>query len=986
MSLKDCIRRNVEQGNITLEEGQALEARYDSIVKRLGLRAAGDQIVAELEAEAAERRRIALLTETARRAREADLLNHRNLRGQPDPAEALVWLLEHTGQARFQDVASRAKALQGLYMSKMERLLYEFRGKAKFSGDVARRFGRTAARLDNVVRELFDEDTGDRAAKEFATAWSTVSEEIRQAFNAAGGSIGKLEKWGLPQHHNREALLRYGRDRWVAAIMPRLDRERMRHPLTTFQMTDDELRQSLAVIWERITTDGWSDREPSGVRYGTGALYKQHADHRFLIFKSADDWLAYQRDFGEGDAFAAMMGHVSTMTRDIAFMERLGPNPAAMMEYLKQVVRKRAAMIAPNLRIRQEQLAAIERVANLAWRSSDAQVLLGDAGRVLEIDVTRLSLDQVRGKREVVLAARALIDRLRRDRGFTEQSARDLFDAVFGTNRLSNADDWVKKGPLARSVRDQIFDALAVRLDTARDLLEMTEAYGRLDPGERQRSADRVQQIMAQVSALSPETAEQVRAQLDQVRGEIVSPYDDPESRARSWSRTADVMFGAMRGAYTPVNVLQAGVVQGLINLTTAASLGSAFLSALSDPAYGLLARKMAGLPQRNLVRSYIDRLRPGGQQVAVRAGLALDSALHTMHREARFAESTKFAGVTGYMADRTLALSFLTPFTQAGKHAFGMDFQGHVADVIGQAWGELTPEFRGFLEKSGLDEADWIGLQRVRPDPGGFLKPADVQAVDRELALKYLGAIHRFTIMAVPEMTVRARAATFADTRPGTIPGDLTRLVMQFKGFPVGVLFLHSLAFYRDIGGGNWRSGAMNAGALLINMTLFGAVAMQLKELANGRDPRAMDSAEFWGAAVLQGGGLGIYGDFMFADLNRFGGGLSSTVAGPVIGRLDNLRNLTLGNIQELASDETNFGREAVRFLRQNTPGGSIWYLRLAYNRMLLDQLQYAADPQAYKAFRRQQANRRRDYGQGYWWAPGDFNAARAPDLRAAF
>ena len=66
---------------------------------------------------------------------------------------------------------------------------------------------------------------------------------------------------------------------------------------------------------------------------------------------------------------------------------------------------------------------------------------------------------------------------------------------------------------------------------------------------------------------------------------------------------------------------------------------------------------------------------------------------------------------------------------------------------------------------------------------------------------------------------------------------------------------------------------------------------------------------------------------------------------------------------------------------MRQNTPGGSLWYIRLAYERMLLDQLQMMVDPDARAAFHRQKRNRKRDYGQEFWWAPGETAPRRAPN-----
>jgi hypothetical protein len=66
-------------------------------------------------------------------------------------------------------------------------------------------------------------------------------------------------------------------------------------------------------------------------------------DHRFLVFRNADSWLQYQERFGNPDPFDSMIGHIDNMARDIAVMERLGPNPASTITYLQQVIRKNAA-------------------------------------------------------------------------------------------------------------------------------------------------------------------------------------------------------------------------------------------------------------------------------------------------------------------------------------------------------------------------------------------------------------------------------------------------------------------------------------------------------------------------------------------------------------------------------------------------------------------------------------------------------------------
>jgi hypothetical protein len=74
------------------------------------------------------------------------------------------------------------------------------------------------------------------------------------------------------------------------------------------------------------------------------------------------------------------------------------------------------------------------------------------------------------------------------------------------------------------------------------------------------------------------------------------------------------------------------------------------------------------------------------------------------------------------------------------------------------------------------------------------------------------------------------------------------------------------------------------------------------------------------------------------------------------------------------------------VRFLKTNLPFGNVWYIKLAWEREVLDQLQFLADPEANKAFKRQQQFWKKDFGQEFYWAPGETAPARGPDFSTAF
>lgn len=922
MSIKDCIRRSQQAGEITLEEAQRLERRFDTLFRELrSASAAKESLTREIEVEAAEKKRRALLTEAARQERYGELLAHRNSKGQQDIAEAFLFMHEHFGQAKTEDVEHRRMTILGGAHAKLDEVLYEFR-RGWLKGDLRRRGGETKARLDNVVRELFGQGTGDEAAAQLAKAWTEVAEDLRQRFNAAGGAIGKLEKWGLPQWHDPEALLNFGREAWIEHIMPMLDRDRMRSALTGNRLADEDLRQSLSAAWNRITSDGWIDREPAMQSAGRGAVSSQHADHRFLHFKDGDAWLAYARDFGGGsDPFSAMMGHLSTMARDIAAMEHFGPNPEGMRTYLKQVVEKHAATVKPVDRIIAEKTAGLSAIKDkLAQKTQD------------------------------------VVDRI---------------EAIPGEIRALQRKNLGKGTKKTKKLAKQLEEEF-------RDLLR------RLEPGDEVTMRDA--ELDAQYQA--------ARAELDAMARVPFAETSNPAGYAVATLSRADDMWAIMRGtANAPLDSRMANVLQSARNLVSAAALGSAQISALSDLASQKAARSFVNMPSSvtGIVADYVKFLGRDNRREAVRSGLILDSATHVMQQQARYAGSINTATGTGFLADRVISLQGLAAWTQAGKHAFGMGLQAAFSDHIAMRFAELPDLLRRTLERGGITDAEWDQIRAARlyePEEGAtFLRPNEIEGVaGQRLAEKYLAMILRETRYAVPEGTIQSQL-TLKAGRPGSFIGEITRNFAQFKTFGVAVMMLHGGRVAREIGAGRGAQGALYAGSLLITGTLLGALALQLKEVAGGRDPRDVKDPAFWFAAMLQSGGLGIYGDFLFAGVNRFGGGLTGTVAGPLVGRLDQLRNRTVGNVAEAIEDgaPNNVGREAVATLRDWTPGGTLWYARLAYERIVLDQLQHLLDPDARAAFRRKVRQREKDYGNGFWWAPGESAPERAPDLGSA-
>ena len=79
---------------------------------------------------------------------------------------------------------------------------------------------------------------------------------------------------------------------------------------------------------------------------------------------------------------------------------------------------------------------------------------------------------------------------------------------------------------------------------------------------------------------------------------------------------------------------------------------------------------------------------------------------------------------------------------------------------------------------------------------------------------------------------------------------------------------------------------------------------------------------------------------------------------------------------------EDTKAGREFANLLKRYTPGQSLWYSRLALERLVFDQIQEGLDPKAGKSFRTKERNLARDYDQEFWWRPGRTAPDRAPDF----
>lgn len=231
-------------------------------------------------------------------------------------------------QSGIQSINSQANVLANTYIGKLTDVL------AQTKGGIAAWIDPNLVK--GMVKELFGESSGDPLAKTLGKQIGDVMEEVRLHFNRAGGDIGKLLDWGLPQSHSAYKLIQFGKDKWVDYVLPRLNRDKYinehGHP-----MDDATLKDFLRNAYQTITTDG-ANNIPGVGQPKTGGnssrLTSRHAESRQIHFKNADAWMEYQADFGSRPFIDLINGHIRSVARDIVLIDRLGSSPEGAMKIL----------------------------------------------------------------------------------------------------------------------------------------------------------------------------------------------------------------------------------------------------------------------------------------------------------------------------------------------------------------------------------------------------------------------------------------------------------------------------------------------------------------------------------------------------------------------------------------------------------------------------------------------------------------------------
>lgn len=187
---------------------------------------------------------------------------------------------------------------------------------------------------NNIIRERFNESSGDPLAKKISDEIGGVADDMKDRFNRNGGNIGNRGDWGLWTVWDSVKALSKGVDRFIQLGLKNIKREEYVHENGDY-FTENELVDLLRESWVTIKSEGSNKNEVGKTNYsGNSKVTNRHSESRVLHWKDADAWIEMQREFGNSSLLDIIDSNISRMSKDIALVEYFGSNPSATFKML----------------------------------------------------------------------------------------------------------------------------------------------------------------------------------------------------------------------------------------------------------------------------------------------------------------------------------------------------------------------------------------------------------------------------------------------------------------------------------------------------------------------------------------------------------------------------------------------------------------------------------------------------------------------------
>ena len=484
----------------------------------------------------------------------------------------------------------------------------------------------------------------------------------------------------------------------------------------------------------------------------------------------------------------------------------------------------------------------------------------------------------------------------------------------------------------------------------------------------------------------------------------------DGTTRARGAGRP--VLFGADF----------AGIAAGWRMLQNMSKLGMATITSFSD-----IASKASFINSRtdrgiftSYARAFSDIFRNYSSQDQKRLAFLLNVGVDGYNGDvfARFGANDSGPGKLAKAHNIFFRLNGMNYWNNAQKVGLAKMLAADLATYADRGFGDLPNATRFDLQRYDINETEWNLMRQMEleavdgnkymtssgldalPDSAiaqaalakanqtrkRKLKQPTQAMIDKyrdDLSTKIATYLTDAADTAIPTPGAKERAIMNQGLERGTVLGESIRAIMQLKGFPITYISKGMTGQYyakKQLAGmaPNEQqfssSGMVGLAQMMVGATMMGYLSVQLKEILKGKEPLEVFSdetalnPELLTKAMLQGGGMGIYGDFLFGEYNKYGQTLSQSLLGPTFGSIDDIARI-YNNV--LSGDVDAITKNATRFAISNTPGYNLFYTKTALDYLFIYGLMERSNP---GYLRRMERRMKRDMEQEFYFPPSRY------------
>lgn len=446
------------------------------------------------------------------------------------------------------------------------------------------------------------------------------------------------------------------------------------------------------------------------------------------------------------------------------------------------------------------------------------------------------------------------------------------------------------------------------------------------------------------------------------------------------------------------MDVSVAGISAGWRMIQNMAKLGFATLSSFSDIA--TKASFINANTERGVFASYgrafIDvfegfKNTQQRKELGYLLGVGVDNFLNDVH--ARFGANDSGPGMMAKAHQLFFKLNGMQWWNNAQKTGLARMLAADLANYSGRTFDKVPPETQRLLKLYDIDETSWPlfkDLVHKAEDGRSYVIATKIDELPTEKIDAFIrnkeGTLDITDKMrqdfrdqfrtkinmyyadsadaAIPTPGARERAIMNQGLPRGTVLGEAIRMVGQLKGFPITYIT-------KGLGRQKAHGGYYGVAKMMVGSTVMGYLSICIKDILKGKEPRDVFlgdgsfNQKLLMQAFLQGGGAGIYGDFIFNEYNRYGRSFQETLLGPTAGAIDDIAKI----FGKFASGDVPT-HKMLKFAMENTPYMNLFYTKLALDYLFLHDLQELAKPGFLKDMERRI---NKDFEQEFFISPQD-------------